>query len=65
MALLAKSKLNTIKVLISKVFIDSNISHDELVLISNVLKEYGNLKEEVKSLITSLRDSVSKILVYL
>ena len=65
MALLAKSKLNTIKVLISKVFIDSNISHDELVLISNVLKEYENLKEEVKNLNTLLRDSVSKILVYL
>ena len=37
--LLAKSKLNSIEVLISKVLIDSNISHEELVLIKNVLKE--------------------------
>ena len=29
--LLAKSKLNSIEVLISKAFIDSNISHDEFV----------------------------------
>ena len=36
--LLAKSKLNRIEVLISKALIDSNISHGEFVLISNVLK---------------------------
>ena len=36
--LLAKSKLNNIKVLISKALIDSNVSHDEFVLINNVLK---------------------------
>ena len=34
---LAKSKLNSIEVLISKVLINSNINHDEFVLI-NVLK---------------------------
>ena len=38
--LLAKSKLNSIEVLISKALIDSNISHDEFVLINNVLKEF-------------------------
>ena len=38
MVLLAKSKLNSIEVLISKKLIDSNISHDEFVLINNVLK---------------------------
>ena len=37
--LLAKSKLNSIEVLISKALIDSNISHDEFVSINNVLKE--------------------------
>ena len=37
--LLAKSKLNSIEVLISKALIDSVISHDEFVLINNVLKE--------------------------
>ena len=38
----AKSKLNKIKVLISKNLIDSNISHDEFVLI-NVLREYDEM----------------------
>ena len=36
--LLAKSKLNGIEVLISKALINTNISHDEFVLINNVLK---------------------------
>ena len=40
---LAKSKLNSIEVLIDLV-----ISHDEFVLINNVLKEYNKMKEEVK-----------------
>ena len=37
--LLAKSKLNSIEVLISKTLIDSNISYDEFISINNVLKE--------------------------
>ena len=37
--LLAKSKLNNVEALISKGLIDSVISHDEFVLINNVLKE--------------------------
>ena len=45
----AKSKLNDIEVLISKVLIDSNISHDEFVLINNVLKEFHDMKEEIKN----------------
>ena len=40
---LAKSKLNSIEVLISKALIDSNISHDEFVLINNVLKEFYDI----------------------
>ena len=48
--LLAKSKLNSIEVLISKTFIDSVISHDEFVLINNVLKEYNKMKEVIKNL---------------
>ena len=43
---LAKSKLNRIEVLISKALIDSNIGHDQFVLINNVLKEYKEIKEE-------------------
>ena len=47
--LLAKSKLNSIEVLISKALIDSNISHDEFVLINNVLKEFYDMKEKIKN----------------
>ena len=47
--LLVKSKLNRIQVLISKALIDSNISHDEFSLINNVLKDFYDIKEEIKS----------------
>ena len=47
--LLEKSKLNFIEVLILKALIDSNISHDKFVLINNVLKEYDNMKEEIRN----------------
>ena len=59
---IAKSKLNSIEVLISKVLIDSVISHDEFVLMNDVLKEYSEIKENKK-----LKDliNLSKILVYL
>ena len=50
--LLAKYKLNSIEVLISKVLIDSNITHDEFVSTNNVLKEYDNMKEEINNLRT-------------
>ena len=53
--LLAKSKLNSIEVLISKALIDSVISHDEFVLINNVPKEYSEMKEEIKNLKTYRR----------
>ena len=42
---LAKSKLNKIEVLISKVLTDSVISHDEFVLINNVVKEFRKKKK--------------------
>ena len=50
--MLAKSKLNSMEVLISKVLTDSNISLDKFVLINNVLKEYDEIKEEIRSLKT-------------
>ena len=50
--MLAKSKLNRIEVLISKALIDSVIIHDEFVLINNALKEYNEMKEEIKNLKT-------------
>ena len=46
--LLAKSQLHRIEVLISKALVDSNISHDEFVLINNVLKEFNDMKEQIK-----------------
>ena len=45
---LTKSKLNSTDALISKILIDSKISHDRFVLINNVLKEYDYMKEEIK-----------------
>ena len=47
--LLAKSKLSSIEILISKALIDLNISHDEFVLINNALKEFSDIKEEIKN----------------
>ena len=49
--MLAKSKLSSLEVLISKALIDSNISHDEFVL-TNVIKEYDDMKEEIKNMKT-------------
>ena len=43
---LAKSKLNSTEALISKILIDSKISHDKFVLINNVLKKYDYMKEK-------------------
>ena len=47
--LLVKSKLKSIEVLISKALIDSNINHDEFVLINDVLIVFDNIKVEIKS----------------
>ena len=48
MILLAKSKLNEIEVLISKALIYSVISHDEFILMNNVLKDYDDMKKKPK-----------------
>ena len=50
--LLVTSKLNSVKVLVSKALINSIIFLDEFVLINNVLKENNEMKEEIKSLRT-------------
>ena len=49
--MLAKTKLNTIEVLIFKALVDSNISHDEFISRDNMLKEKDDIKEEIKKLI--------------
>ena len=46
--LLEKSKLNSI----SQALINLNVSYDEFVLRNNVLKEYDDMKEEIKNLKT-------------
>ena len=46
--LLGKYKLNTIEVLISKALIDSYITHDEFVSVNNLLREYNEMKKEIK-----------------
>ena len=48
MVLFAKSKLNSINVLISKALTDSNISLDESIIINNVLKEFPDIKKKKK-----------------
>ena len=60
--MLAKSKLNSIEVLISVALMDSLIGHDEFVLTNNVLQDYNEMKEEIKNLKELI--SLSKILVY-
>ena len=46
---LAKSKLNSMEILISKTLTDSVITHDESTLIKNVLKDFCHTKEEIKN----------------
>ena len=41
-----------IEVVIFKALIDSNVSLDEFILINNMLKEYEDMKEEIKNLRT-------------
>ena len=45
-----ETKINSIGILISKALIDPTVSHDEFVLVNNVLKEYEDMKEEIKNL---------------
>ena len=45
---LAKAKLNSTEVLISKALIDLYINHDEFISINNVLKEYDEIKEKIR-----------------
>ena len=47
---LAKTNWHSIKVLISRVLIESYISHDEFVIVNNKLNEYDDMKEEIETL---------------
>ena len=46
--LLAKNKLNTMKVLHFRAFFVSYIKYDDFVSVNNLLKEYDDMKEEMK-----------------
>ena len=45
----AKTKLNTIKVFVSEILIDSYVNHDEFVLVNDMLRGYDEMKEEIKN----------------
>ena len=44
--LLAKTKLNSVEILIYKALIDENISYDEFVSIKNAQREYDDMKKK-------------------
>ena len=48
-----RKKKHDKEVLLAKALIDSNIIHDEFVLINDVVKEYDDMKEETNNLKTS------------
>ena len=54
--------LNTMEVLNSMALIDSFVSYNEFVLANNMLKDYSDMKKEIKSLDFC---NSSKILIYL
>ena len=58
-----KDKLNIIEVLISKALINSYISHDKFVTVSNVLREYNEMKNETKNSETYVAYIIQKWLI--
>ena len=46
---LTKNNLNNIEVLICKAIINSYINHDKVVSVNNMLREYNEMKEEIKN----------------
>ena len=56
--LLGKDKLNSIKVLISKSLIDSYITDEEFFSVNNVLRQYYEMKEEIKNPETSVEYTI-------
>ena len=45
--LLARTKLNSIEVLISEALTDSYVSHYKFISIYNLLREYDEIKEKI------------------
>ena len=48
--MIGKDQLNIIEVLIFKELIDSYITHDKFLSVNNVLREYYEIKIEIKNL---------------
>ena len=47
LVLLAKAKINSVEILISKALIDSYINQNKSVLVNNVLRKYDDMKEAI------------------
>ena len=56
--LLGKAKLGPIEILISKSLIDSYIDHDEFFSVNNVLKDYNEIKKEMKNAKTFVEHTI-------
>ena len=52
--MIKQSIVSKIQFLLSKPLIGLNISHEEFVLINNMLKEYDDIKEEIINLKTCI-----------
>ena len=50
---LKRSKLKRIKTLLSQVLIDTEISHEEFIAISNEKDEYEKMKENIRTMKSS------------
>ena len=50
---LKRSKLKRIKTLLSQVLIDTEISHEEFITISNEKDEYEKMKENIRTMKSS------------
>ena len=56
--LLGKDKLDTTEVLISMVLFYSYISHEKFASVNNALREYFEIKEEIKNPVTSVENTI-------
>ena len=61
--MLSKAKLNSIEVLIFKAFIDSDINNDKFVSKNYVLKEYAEIKGEIRNPNNKLLYKYNKLLL--
>ena len=46
--LLGKDKINTFEIIIFKSLINSYVSHNEFVLVNNVLREFNEMKKDTE-----------------